>query len=254
MDSKKFLQIMGMAFVLVFVIGMVALTISPGTSADVIPNEESKELRTISVSATNEVSAKPNKVEVYFSVETNANNAKTSQSNNAEISAKVIEALKAIGIKETEIETTGYYLNENWEWNGQKSIRSGYKTTHSLKVSVMDTGKAGDIIDSAVQAGATSVSNIVFTVDNDTMEKLRIQALEMAAGKATEKAQAMAKGLGVQLGVVQNASENSSYYMPVNRVYSMDSMVKAESVGASTDIMAGEIKVSATVSAVYLIK
>ncbi len=259
MNSKKFLQ--GIALVFVLMIGLSGLLAiaSPSVLADTTPTEnQNNDLRTISVSGSSVVSVEPNQVEVSFSIETDNVKALKSQQDNAELSAKVKKALLEIGVKEEEIKTTSYSLNEQFEWDSvlRKSKKIGYRTTHSMKVTVKDTEMAGKIVDAVIQGGATRVSNISFTIDSETREKLTLQALELASEKTLEKAKTIAKGIGVTVKQLESATEGNNYYVPVRNYYPMEA--KAEYTDASpvapTEFSVGNIEINATVSAVYSIE
>lgn len=256
MDSKKLMQGIAAMFVLAIFLGGTMALFSQGSYADVLPEETNKETRTISVTGNAIVSVAPNQVEVYFSIESDAVKAVKSQQDNAELTAKVKKALTSIGIKENEIQTTGYSLNERYEWSEQlrKSQKVGYRTIHSMKVTVKDTEMAGKIVDAVVSGGATRVSNINFTVDEKTRAELTLQALELASNKTMEKAEAIAKGTGVTINQLKSATEGSSHYIPVRNYAAMD--MQAEAIGGSVpmEFSVGDIEITAMVSAVYSIK
>ncbi|MBI5553260.1 MAG: SIMPL domain-containing protein [Candidatus Diapherotrites archaeon] len=213
--------------------------------------------RLINVSATAQVSAAPDQVELVFAVETDAKTAQESQQKNAETSAKVRAGLQALGIRENEIETMDYSLNEQNEYDPTtgKSRSTGYRTTHSLKVTLKNTGLAGKVIDAAVKAGANRVSSVQFTLSDAEKEELRQKALLEAAQTAGNKAGIVARGLGVQLGQLASASESSDYSYP--QPYYANTYAKvgiAEADSAPTEFSPGAIRMSATVSASFEIR
>jgi uncharacterized protein len=256
MNSKKLMQGIAAVFVLAIFLGGTLALFSQGSYADVLPEETNKETRTISVTGNSIVSVAPNQVEVYFSIESDAVKALKSQQDNAELTAKVKKALMDAGIKENEIKTTGYSLNERYEWSEtlRKSQKIGYRTTHSMKVTVKDTSKAGAIIDAAVLGGATSVSSVNFTVDEETRAELTLQALELASKKTMEKAETIAKGVGVTINQLESAVEGTSYYTPVRNYAVMDAKAEYDMGSVPTEFSVGDIEINATVSAVYSIK
>ncbi|MBI4044362.1 MAG: SIMPL domain-containing protein [Candidatus Diapherotrites archaeon] len=218
-------------------------------------DEDEKDERTITVSGSASINAAPEKVEVYLSIETDNALAGVSQEKNAEVSAKVIAGLKAMGISASDIETTSYSLQEMQEWNEvqRKYLKTGYRTAHSLKVSSTDTTVAGKIIDSAVQNGANRVDTVAFSLKDETIDALKLDALKLASAKSIGKAEALASGAGVQIVELKSMNESYVSYVPFyNKSYAYDAGV-AES-GAPTEVIAGEIKVTAEIQATYTIQ
>lgn len=218
-------------------------------------DEDEKDERTITVTGSASINAAPEKVEIFLSIETDNPLAGASQSKNAEASAKVIAGLKAIGIAASDIETTSYSLQELSEWNQSQSkyIKTGYRTSHSLKISSTDTTMAGKIIDTAVQNGANRVDSVSFGLKDETIDALKLEALKLASAKSIDKAEALASGAGVQIVELKSMNESYVSYVPFyNKNYAYD-VGMAES-GAPTEVIAGEIKVTAEIQATYTIQ
>ncbi|MFH0954751.1 MAG: SIMPL domain-containing protein [Candidatus Micrarchaeota archaeon] len=230
-----------------------AVPITANLAAD--DSTSAENLRTISVSSTVEVSAEPTKAELWFSVETLAPTAQVSQQQNASLTQKVIAALAGMGITGKNVETSSYSLYQKTEWDSrtQENVDRGFQTVNSIKVTVNDLSKTGQVIDQAVQAGANRVTSIAFTVDDAKQAELKRTGLIKASQEAKVKAQAIASGLGIELDGVQSVSENSSYYVPYNR--SFDLAQSAGSMAApETPISPGDVKVSANINVVFKIK
>ncbi|NMA44814.1 MAG: SIMPL domain-containing protein [Candidatus Diapherotrites archaeon] len=211
--------------------------------------------RTLSANGTVEKLVSPDQAEIYLSVETLANTASVSQENNAKLAEQVRTALKNAGVKDSEIETTYYTVNEEFEWeeNWTKKVSKGFRTTNSIKITIKNLTKTGSIVDAAVSAGANRVSNIQFTLSKEAQERAKQEALTDAAKMAKTKAQSIASGLGVTLGKVNSITENAYYYTPNYRNYDMAMNAITESK-AETPITPGDVSVSATVSVIYEIE
>jgi uncharacterized protein YggE len=139
----------------------------------------------------------------------------------AESVAKTVAATKAalqkLGVGGDAIETSELYLGEASEYDYQKSryVRRGYKAYHWLRVTLKrdDFGKLAQVCDAAVAAGVTSLSGLVFEVENDNA--LRAQALAKATTRAREKADSMAQAAKASIAGIQSLSEDyslSPYY------------------------------------------
>jgi len=210
--------------------------------------EEPKYL--IDVNGEAKIGADPEKVEVYLGAETRASTAKKSQQDNANTMQAVKNSLQLIGISTKDIETTQYTLTveKRWDKDTNQYVITGYKTTHIIKIESTDINKAGDIIDKAVQSGANLVNNVVFSLTDEKIEEMRLEALRKAGLNAKEKAEAIADSLGVNIKGLYRASESYVTYRPyVERGYEAVAAV-AE---APTEISPGQIEVSASLSVSY---
>ncbi|MFA4855352.1 MAG: SIMPL domain-containing protein [archaeon] len=218
-------------------------------------DESGNKIRLISVSGTITKTASPELAYVTLSIQTLDKSASKSQSDNAVLAAKVMEALKNAGLDEKDIETASYSVYEEFQWNEntRKSESLGYRTTNSIQATVRDLSKVGGVIDVAVQAGANSISGVSFALTKETEAELRTLALQEASANARAKAQSIATGLGISVGTVYSASENSSYATPYYaKSYAMDAA--GEAASAPTPISPGDIEFNATVSVQFEIQ
>ena len=185
---------------------------------------------------------------------TQDDSAQVSQQENADRTAAVRAALIAKGIDASDIETTSYSLYQVRDYNYQTgaSIDKGYRTTHSMKIELSDIAEAGEMIDAAVSAGVNSVDGVYFGLSDAKMQDLTMQALKAAGENAKDKADSIANGLGVSVSRLMSATEGYTSTPVAYRSYD----VKMETAGsapsaAPTEITAGDISVTATVSAVF---
>ncbi|NYZ76912.1 SIMPL domain-containing protein [Candidatus Micrarchaeota archaeon] len=228
--------------------------------SDNIPPEH-----TISVSATANDYVDPDLLVLQVRIETEADDAKDSQSGTAEKTNAVKAALSALGISDDKIKTSSYsvdkvqeshYICRNetagtdcyWDY-----VTKGYKTTHVLKVDVENLAIGGDVVDSAITAGATSVDSISFTLKPETSNRIKNELLQQASSTAKAKAQSIATGTGVTLGNALYASESYDYYSAYRNYDAVYGAAEA-AVPAPTELYSGEIQVTATVSANFEIE
>jgi uncharacterized protein YggE len=210
----------------------------------------------ISVSATASDKVSPDLLNIQVKVQTESKNAKTSQERNAVVMADVMDELEDQGIPDEEIQTSSYRLDvvrrsvQRCATTGcyYESVVIGYRTTHSLTLSLTNLTKGGDVIDAVTGVGdnETFVDYVQFGLKSETRRQLEEDLLEEASIKAKEKAGEIAKGLGVTLGNPVRASESVSY--PYYQTRSYDYLYAAEAGAPSTELSAGEEEVSATVS------
>ena len=128
----------------------------------------------------------------------------------------------------------------------------GFQVSQTLNVKVRDTKKAGDLLSGVGSLGASSVSGLSFTIDDE--DALQAEAREKAIEKARGKAEQLAGQLGVSLVRVVGFSEDGGGYpMPM---YARAEMAFGdfESKMAAPEIPAGENKIVSNVSVTYEIR
>lgn len=213
--------------------------------------------RTLSVSGTGKVTSAPDTVIISIAVETENTDALVAQQENADKMNTVIEGLKAVGMNDDEIETTGYNIysytsSEDSVFGSKKKI---YKVTNTIKVESSNIDMAGKIIDTAVSSGANNINYISFTLSEEKSNQLRSQALDAAVAQARSDADAVTSALGVTIMGVKSVNVGASY-VPMNydTAYGSGAMYKSEASMAPTTVEPGDVDVSASVSIVYLIR
>jgi uncharacterized protein YggE len=127
----------------------------------------------------------------------------------------------------------------------------GYTATQSITIKVRAVDTANDVRTGLTNLGVTNISGPTFSIDNQ--DALKDQARAIAIKDAQEKADVLAKELGVRLGVVASFSENGGGY-PI-----MYDAMKASSVGApqsapAPELPKGENKITSNVTITYEIK
>ena len=235
------------------VIGLVAAVLVLAYGKSNIQTTGGVQINTISVAGNGIVTTQPDEATMNIVILTVTPTAEMAQSNNAEISTKVNAALKAAGIKEDDIETTGFNLYPRYEWNPDKNKNElkGYELRNTLKVKTSDTKNVGKYLDAATNAGANTIENVYFGLSKDKEKQVNAQALKLASGMAKEKARSIADSLGVSLGDIVTVSESNVGYTP--QYYPMyarggDMMASAKE---ETAISPTDIEVNAYINVAY---
>lgn len=206
---------------------------------------------TISVGGEGKVTVKPDLGHVQLGVNVQRPSAKGARDAAAESMAKVVAAIKKLGIDDKDIQTTQVSLNAVYDYpNNSAPVLRAYQLTNSIAITVRDLSKITDVVDDAVTAGATSVDGISFDVADRTAAEA--QAREAAAKDARAKADAYAKTLGLSIVGVAAVSEQVStpvWYAP-NYAASAGAGDKA---AAPTPVQTGSTDVTITVQISFLI-
>jgi len=217
----------------------------------------------ISVSATASQKIAPDLLNIQVRVQTESTNAKTSQEDNADVSADLRAKLKALGLNDSALQTVSYSVNpiydstykcDSYGYNCHYDSKlTGYRTTQSLNVKLTDLTKGGDVIDAAASAGTnqTFVDYVQFTLKDETRRSVEKSLLKDASAEAKSKAESIGEGLGISLGKVLSASESYSYYPTYYRAAAYD--MAGSAAPKATELSPGEVDVSATVSTSFAV-
>lgn len=175
------------------------------------------------------------------------------QQRTADALAAVIDAVKALGIEESDIATSSFNIYPTYNYNDPEPTVRGYRVEHMLSIVVkdLDTMRVGDVMDAALKAGANQAYGINFFSSKE--KEVYLQALTQAVTIAAAKADALAIASGLWLGALEQVNELSPMgYYPMS-VYSERAEDQAAGSIGNT-IMKGELKVTATVELVYAVR
>jgi len=210
-------------------------------------NTYSSEPHTLVVTGIGVVKAKANLAVLQLGVVTRAATATEAMQQNAEVMNGVIDALKAVGVKEEEMETSGFYLNPVYSNYCEPKIIIGYQVDNTLTIKVTDLEKTGPAIDRAVEAGANQVYGLYFTFTEEELAELQQQARTKAVEDARARATTIANGLGVQVVGVAYVNEGSVYPVFLEPRY-------AEAAFSGTPILPSEEQITITVQVTFIIQ
>lgn len=199
---------MKMKSLIVFTLLALALLIGAcqpaGGSAIAQPTDEPRG-RTLTVSGSGEAFLAPDIAYINIGVHTeNATAAEAVEENTAQ-TQELIQAIQEFGIEPQDIRTTNFsiYPMERFDpVTGQPSGERTYVVDNVVYVTVRDLTGLGDLLDTAVQAGANTINGIQFDVadKDDALQQARAEALEDAQAQA----QALAQAASLSLGAIQS--------------------------------------------------
>lgn len=210
--------------------------------------------RVIITSGSSEVKVTPDRAQVTVSVQTENADVKVAQSENADRMDAVIKAIKAVGIADADIRTSGYSIYPVYDDTSSifgRKVKT-YRVTNSVQVTIRDVTKTGEVIDAAVAAGANQVDSIMFMVSEELEQSLRNEVLGKAVRKARADADIVAAAAGVTITGVKEINVGS-YYPPVYYENARSAGMDTKAVSAPTPVEPGQVTISAQISATYLI-
>jgi uncharacterized protein YggE len=187
---------------------VVQLAALPASADDEAPK------RSISLSATGAIKTAPDKVDISTGVTSQAPSAKDALAKNSAAMVQVIEALKGEGLDAKDIQTTNFSVQPLYEERkeGRSPAITGYQVTNSVRLTLHDIGKLGQILDKVVTLGANDIGAIEFGVSEP--EALKDEARKLAIGNAAANAKLYAEAAGVTLGKLLTISEDEGMVMP----------------------------------------
>lgn len=155
------------------------------------------------------VSVPPDQVKIDIGVTTQASGAQEASTQNANQVSVVLAQLRQLLGTNADIKTINYSVTPNYRYpqGGGNPTLVGYIATNTVEATLGDVSLAGKVIDTAAQAGATTVSGLRFGLKDE--QPARAQALRLAAVQARAHADAIASGLGVRTGAVVSAEEGA---------------------------------------------
>ena len=235
---------------LVFAVLAFALILS-ACGPTTINQEAPAPARTLNVNGLGQVNLTPDIAYIYIGVHTEGATASEAVEANKGQTSSLISSIKESGVDEKDIRTTNFSIWPSQQYGPDGTISGTvYMVDNTVYITVRELDGLGDLLDSAISAGANTINSIQFDVAD------KAQALKDARTKAVADAQAQAQELaeaaGVSLGEIQtiNFYENSAY--PVDMGKGGGGV--AYDAASAVPIQPGQLTVSVNVNLTYSIK
>ena len=221
---------------------------------DLIDNSMNGIDNTITVTGDSTLNVDPDKAEIWLLVESRGNSAQTAQAALQLETNRLIDALKDEGLTEDDIETLNFNVNPQYRWDREeyKQVFEYYVARHSMKITVLDLDETGRIAD-VVGGENVQVQNIQFGLTDEAREEFDNEALEEAALEARNKAEILTEKTGAKLGKVISIEESDLYYPPF-RYYAAAEVADMKVQPGPTEILPGDVSVSASVTVTYALR
>ena len=206
----------------------------------------SKTSQGVTVQATGTVKVVPDGVSFNFAVSVLAQSSETAMSDASAAAEQVRTALDAAGVAKDDIATQNISVYPEYvsSSTGSQTL-SGYRAQQVFTVTLRDTAKAGEVVDSVIAAGGNSLQVYGVTPTLLDTDAAVAQAREAAIKSAKEKAKDYADLVDSELDSVIYVTEISSPVSPEwLRAGVADS---AETSATKTVVNLGTQEVSVTV-------
>jgi len=209
--------------------------------------------RTISMSGTGEINAKPDIAYISSGVISQAKTAGEAMDQNSKAMEQVIATLKNAAIADKDIQTSSFSVQPQYFYDKKNRRRPpeiiGYQVSNQVTVTVRDLTKLGGVLDKMVTVGANRLGNIRFSIANP--KPLLNEARKLATAEAINKAKLYAEAAGVKLGIITSIRE-SSVRQPQPRTYAR--AMAAAPARRPVPVQAGEQKTSVRVTLTWTLE
>jgi len=124
---------------------------------------------------------------------------------------RITNAVVAQGVSSNDVLTSNYSVWNEDVYDPQNGMPTGetrYRVDISLAITVREVHRMGDLIAVGLDAGATNVSGINFTIDDTA--SLEAEARSSAITDVRDRAEKLAQGLGMTLGDPISVGEGSA--------------------------------------------
>lgn len=252
---KRVVTVVALAF-LMTTAGCSALTgasASGGTdaaAADAV-QETGQPTRTVAVGASGQVQTAPDRAVVEVAVTARADSVEEVRDQLAANASRMRTALVESGIEGDQITSARFDIGRNIRADDRPD-EPEFRGQHAFVITVDDTSRAGEVVVTAVENGATNVDQVRFTITPETRNDLRKQALSKAVANARGEADVIAADTGLSLAGVRTVQTGDVSTDPIRR----EDLAFAGGDGGSgggvpTSFDSGKVTVTADVSVVF---
>ncbi|HBR80065.1 TPA: hypothetical protein DEA21_00200 [Candidatus Uhrbacteria bacterium] len=201
---------------------------------------------TIFVDGVGTVTGKPDIATLTMGTESKGVDVASAQFTNTATMNTIIAEIKKLEISEDDIQTSGYNVYEDTNWNSetQDYESAGWIVANYITVKVRDTSKISSILAMVGSNDITNISGPTFTIDDTT--NLKAEARIKAIEQAQKKAQEIADSLGTKIESAVGYSEWSP--VSVSDEYQMYSSLSYDGGGPTIESGTNEVTISVSIT------
>lgn len=174
---------------------------------------------------------------------------------NAKMTA-IVNAVKAMGVNEADIQTQNYSLYPQYDYIDDVSTVAGYNANQQVVVKVLaydkDPDRLSRVIGAASKAGVNQVNSLTFDASN--MNDLKQEAKLQAISDAKARGQVLADAAGVKLDKITSWYENYMSPSPMYMDYGAKGGMGVANEAFSAAVPSGSREVVIEMNVTYNIK
>lgn len=209
-------------------------------------------LLTVNASATTR--AAPDLAIVTFGVTARGATARAAQDAQAVRMNAVLEAARAAGATEENVQTVGFSLEPQYAYpRGQAPRITGYSSTNIVSVRVPQVDNVSALIDAVVADGANQLHGIQFAFSDENAARNAARAQAVVAAQARADAYAEAADMRVDriVAITEAGAEPPPWLM---RDGAARNVAVAAEQAASTPIRSGQLDAEGAVTVVFALR
>ncbi len=186
-----------------------------------------KPIKTITLEAQAKVTATPDIAMTSLGVISQGATVSEAQQKNTEAMNNAIQKLAELGIEKKDIQTSNYSVSPRYTYppEGERQL-TGYEVSNTVTVKIRDLAKANQVLALAGELGLNNVGGLSFTIDD--RDVYMAEARDEALRKVYEKANHLAKKLGVSITEIVSYNEYEGGNGPYPLYGMGDMMMKTE--------------------------
>jgi uncharacterized protein YggE len=207
----------------------------------------------VRVVGTAEVKVVPDRAVIDIGVEKQDPSASVAKHAEDAAARRILAALRDNGIDEKDIQTT--FLSLQPQSYTRKGVRISYfVAAQTMTITVRDLAKLDSLLEALIKAGGNRIDSIAY--ETGDLRKYRDRARDEAVKAAREKAGALARALGQDIGKAQSIEEvpDSGYQSPgqiQNALLAIRSADVSASSASGASIAVGQKSISASVTVCF---
>jgi len=222
-----------------------------GACAAAPAGSSSDQRRTMLAQGTGEVILTPDVAYISIGIESRADEVSAALTINNSQASRIAEVLRGMGVEERDIQTSAFNVFPMQQYGPSgETLEVLYVVNNTVTVTVRNLNTLGELLDAAVRAGANTINNIQFDVENK--EAAVKEARRLAIEHARQTAAELAEAAGVQLGDLVSLNVYSSG-SPIP-VYEGKSFGGVGASGATVPVAAGQMILYYNADLTYEIK
>jgi hypothetical protein len=164
--------------------------------------------------------------------------------------SSILQAIQDFGVDRADLHTMGHSVRAEYDHSGRTRRLAGYRVVDSVRVTVRNIDRVGEIVDAATDAGGDHVTVERITFDIDDPQELESTARGRAWQAALARATQLASLAGLELGSAVWIREGTE-----PRPAPPAMMMRAAPMAASADtpIEAGMLAVAVSLTVAFAI-
>jgi uncharacterized protein YggE len=202
-------------------------------------------MRTLTVTGQGEESIPTTKTQVELGVEAQGADPASVQQEIARRTTAVVELLRSRQVEK--LETTGIQLNPQYNYENGRTELVGYTGSNTVRFRV-PTDRVGEILDDAVDAGASQIRGISFVAEDAAIEAARQTALRRAVEDAQTQATTVLGALDLSSQEIVSIQINGAMPPQPVPMPRLAAEYAGRAADAITPVVGGEQTVQASVT------